>query len=843
MTSRVPPINHSVSELRILQFQEPDEQQAILSRVKGNLTQHLALLPALDQAEILKSVAEQIRVHEKKRLFPHQIENFIQCLIDQKWEGMMWGHSIEIILSSCDIEYSAFFKKHFVKLTGTLFFETLQTFLSFYLRELEKRNSLPLLFELLKKLKNVFGKLTPPEVGPLTAIRNFERSLLLTYSSQMTRDFVPLLGTTEDDFVDLKIDEALSRLKFATLQKHVAQMQVLLQFFKKPATRIAETVKVDANAPICILEAACAVEDVEMIELCLKLVKREELGRRPDLKMGVLLREEGKGDVSLSVQREKLFIGHSVLLSARSDWFRKHLENKPEALDIQGVPADEMYFVLKIFYNGCAEIQKETLPKLLEWEKKHHLYFIRGQLTEWIRDHLSEFASFEEMRALFLELKGYEYVELLPLLMEHICEKWVVHPTVHFATALAFVQENDRSLQCLKIEFSESSLQAPPPLANHYGALQRVIVRDGENTATRDIESLLQHFVQKVVLTHLELHGNFQFLTETAQTIGNWVLLNGLVLNGKGFLNELLKALLMGHARLRTLRLQNCSFNGETLVSFLEKKGSALEMFEISSCTLSQLDSSQQQRLNDLDLGCLYALNVSNTSGIDVEKLLRRCRYLTKLDLRGIPLNDALWKQITQFQNLTHFSFSDCKQQHLESLQHLRKLAQIDLSPYPTLSTESVAEACNARNSLKELNLSYHLNISDQNLIQILRTCPQLTILKVNQCKALTNSAFLALSFYCPQLEVLEASETGIRREGIKALAHSCYGLTRLVVDHCDLSDQSPTQALNKKEASSCLIRDTSIRELSCKNCKGISDEERKSLETYPSNALKTLTL
>ena len=167
-------------------------------------------------------------------------------------------------------------------------------------------------------------------------------------------------------------------------------------------------------------------------------------------------------------------------------------------------------------------------------------------------------------------------------------------------------------------------------------------------------------------------------------------------------------------------------------------------------------------------------------------KVVQECPNLRSLDIGRIrDFSDHLYSADSHLQEL---DLSNCA---WLTNDYLKKIIEIFPNLRRLILTSNVQLTFLGWSSLQKLPLLYGLDVSrcrqlhDDDLLLILRACPQLTELDLEECIGLSERAFFDLAKALPQLTVLNASKSHISDIALIEIALRCRHIVELYVVRC----------------------------------------------------------
>ena len=121
--------------------------------------------------------------------------------------------------------------------------------------------------------------------------------------------------------------------------------------------------------------------------------------------------------------------------------------------------------------------------------------------------------------------------------------------------------------------------------------------------------------------------------------------------------------------------------------------------------------------------------------------------------------------------------------------QHCKKLHNMYFKAASNASAENIALLCSINPELQILTILVELDCTDDIIVGIAESCPQLRTFSYRSVNYLTDIAVLALSEHCPMLEELDIGcSLAVTESAILQLVQHCKGLKQLTVARQSLS-------------------------------------------------------
>lgn len=182
-----------------------------------------------------------------------------------------------------------------------------------------------------------------------------------------------------------------------------------------------------------------------------------------------------------------------------------------------------------------------------------------------------------------------------------------------------------------------------------------------------------------------------------------------------------------------------------------------------------------------------------------------RCPHLKELDLHELNIShegvEALKQSKHQLRNLEVLDLSSCtdltEADLIEIIKLCPNLKSLNLSQMPNSVSDKVLEVIGQRlTKLEELNISQSGDVSE-GLIEMVASCPNLKALRLNNCEWMDDIILDEIGETAPKLERLELSNTNISDEGVIGILEN-RRFTELNLENCQLTDAT-LKALEKQ--------------------------------------------
>lgn len=263
--------------------------------------------------------------------------------------------------------------------------------------------------------------------------------------------------------------------------------------------------------------------------------------------------------------------------------------------------------------------------------------------------------------------------------------------------------------------------------------------------------------------------------------------------------------LLKGFAGLDTLRISDCYAVTDDVIAALAEGCSQLTSIAIQKCH-PVTDAGIMHLARCTKLARIQVAKCSNVRAVNVTTLLAGCTGLTDLRLEGCRIVMSKNSYPATGARLSHLEVTGCD-----------------------LETPVIANFTKMCTQLTSLDVSCcKAGFSDDTLVALAASCPQLTVLKMADCHEVTDTGIAHLATKFSRLEVLDVSDCyQLTDAGLADLARGCARLAVLDVSLCCELTDAGLAALTE----GC----TFLEKLVVRSCDGVVNSRLDLLEErYP---------
>eukprot|EP01080_Neovahlkampfia_damariscottae_P009633 gene9633-1837_t len=241
-----------------------------------------------------------------------------------------------------------------------------------------------------------------------------------------------------------------------------------------------------------------------------------------------------------------------------------------------------------------------------------------------------------------------------------------------------------------------------------------------------------------------------------------------------------------------------------------------LENSESKICISEKLTLSKINFLNDFKTKCLEIKEINLKNSGKIQFPFSTLKNLTKLNLGKCSLKEENFKEIKKLIHLKSIDLWSCnlKENQLNFIiPKFSKLISLNLSCNKEISDQNIIQISKTCQYLKVIHLWWCLNLTDDGILS-LKSIQSLEVLNLNWISNLTDKGVLEIS-KLPNLRILLLSKcTGVTDEGIKELKN---------LEQIDLSE-------NKNLTDDGLIifaenNEDSLEQITLLKCSNISDK------------------
>jgi hypothetical protein len=247
---------------------------------------HIKSLSISDKKSILVSLLTLV----KKEIPPPTLENvekLMSELVRQNWEEDTHRmRSVKVLLNTAGVNFDHFFPVSInssLSLSHLVF--CLYNLLSPFLDDL----NLTLFFQLTNKLKTLAQSEKEFDLDVLKNLRNLERDTLFTREVEISDALAPLLGWTQEDLLGNELQDHLTHLENAVMEKNLLKLKALIDFYKTPPHSLINAYGLNQKpyayhllviacvynplAPVLFFEAAQLTGDEEIAKMSQEFIR------------------------------------------------------------------------------------------------------------------------------------------------------------------------------------------------------------------------------------------------------------------------------------------------------------------------------------------------------------------------------------------------------------------------------------------------------------------------------------------------------------------------------------------------------------------------------------------
>lgn len=207
--------------------------------------------------------------------------------------------------------------------------------------------------------------------------------------------------------------------------------------------------------------------------------------------------------------------------------------------------------------------------------------------------------------------------------------------------------------------------------------------------------------------------------------------------------------------------------------------------------------------------------------------VVRQCPKLQLLDISNSLVFSDYLNDIPK--DLEGINLAECAWLNQKTLKKIAEICpsirELILSSNYQLNFAAWGELLKFQN-LKFLDLSRCHQISDEDLMTILKGCPGLTGLVLDECRKIGDKGFFEIAKHLPRLTYLSLVHCSISESALLEIASRCRVLSLLNVSRCDQVTENGLKGISRHAFV--------LKELNVSNCNIPEDIIRETRQRYP---------
>ena len=210
-------------------------------------------------------------------------------------------------------------------------------------------------------------------------------------------------------------------------------------------------------------------------------------------------------------------------------------------------------------------------------------------------------------------------------------------------------------------------------------------------------------------------------------------------------------------------------------------------------------------------------LCLPNTKLIDNDAIIavaRTCKNLVKLGMSEVEILNSgaveIGNNLSLLEELRigRHKLSKVGLHALGNLYSLKSLTICGLGESADVDIQAVLQP-----SLVSLNLKEALNLTDETMVAIAKTCPFLEYLMLSGCSKVTDGGIIPLAQACPKLFQINLSSTAVTEDGLHAISQHCPQLVSIDLQCCPNITRDSSWMISESHPICEIIHDETIEE------------------------------